>query len=85
MHSTSADWALLHLGRASTTGALVTAWYRDVRLGVGEADSARRLATDGRLGSLQTAGVKLRVGERRHGDGWRRRPFQRHRSRKSNK
>eukprot|EP00964_Phaeocystis_antarctica_P009677 scaffold5275_cov60-Phaeocystis_antarctica.AAC.1 len=85
MHSISADWALLHSGRAMTTSALVTAWYRDVRLGVGEADGARRLATDGRFGSLRTAGVKLRVGERRHGDGRRRRPFQRHRSRQSNK
>eukprot|EP00964_Phaeocystis_antarctica_P089692 scaffold57280_cov61-Phaeocystis_antarctica.AAC.2 len=59
----AADWALLHLGRAITACALVAAWHRGVRLGVDEADGARRLATDGRLGNLRTAGVELRVGE----------------------
>ena len=59
----AADWALLHLGRAIAASALVAAWHRGVRLGVDEADNARHLATDGRLGNLWTAGVKLRVGE----------------------
>ena len=78
----AADWALLHQGRAITASALVAAWHRDVRLRVTEADDARRLATNGRLGYLWTAGVKLRVSERRHGGGRRWRPVQRHRSRR---
>eukprot|EP00964_Phaeocystis_antarctica_P023496 scaffold13134_cov69-Phaeocystis_antarctica.AAC.5 len=47
LHRSAADGALLHLGRAMVARALVAAWHRDVRLGVGEADDARRLATDG--------------------------------------
>eukprot|EP00964_Phaeocystis_antarctica_P070120 scaffold42663_cov69-Phaeocystis_antarctica.AAC.1 len=81
LHRTAADWALLHLGRASTASALVTARSREVRLGVHEADNARRLASDGGLGSLRPAGAELRVGERCHGGGRRRRRVQRHRSR----
>eukprot|EP00964_Phaeocystis_antarctica_P147724 scaffold114398_cov67-Phaeocystis_antarctica.AAC.3 len=74
--------AILHLSRASAASALVAARSREVRLGVGKADNARRLATDGRLGSLRPAGAELSVGERRHGGAQRRRPVQRHRSRR---
>ena len=59
----AADRALNHLGRAIAASTLVAAWDRGVRLGVDEADGARRLATDGRLGNLRTARVKLHVGE----------------------
>ena len=62
-HRTTADWTLLHQGRASAARALVAAWHRDVRLEVGEADDARGLATDGGLGSLQSAGTELSVSE----------------------
>ena len=41
LHMTTADWALLHLGRAIAARALVAAWHSDVRLGVSEADDAR--------------------------------------------
>eukprot|EP00964_Phaeocystis_antarctica_P129270 scaffold93114_cov64-Phaeocystis_antarctica.AAC.4 len=73
LHRAATDWAILHQGRAIAARALVTAWHRDLRLGVGEADDARRLATDGGLGSLRSAGVEPRIGERRHGGGrwWR--------------
>eukprot|EP00964_Phaeocystis_antarctica_P003984 scaffold2128_cov70-Phaeocystis_antarctica.AAC.3 len=81
LHTTAAYWALRHQGRAIAARALVAAGHRDVRLRVREADDARGLATDGRLGSLLSAGVEMRVGERRHGGGRRRRPVQRHRSR----
>ena len=41
LHMATADWALLHLGRAIAARALVAAWHRNVRLGVSEADDAR--------------------------------------------
>ena len=83
LHSRAADGALVHLGRAVGARALVAARHRDVRLEVGEADDARRLAADGRLGRLRPASAELRVGERRHGGGRRRRRHvQRHRSRR---
>ena len=69
----AADWALIHLGRAIAARALVAAWDRGVRLGVDEADDARRLTTDSGLGNRSPAGVKLRGCERHHGQ--RRRPF----------
>ena len=59
--------ALIQLGRAITASALVAAWDRGVRLGVDEANDARRLTTDGGLGNRSPAGVKLRGGERHHG------------------
>ena len=43
----AADRALTHLGRAIATRALVAAWHGNVRLGVDEADDARRLTTNG--------------------------------------
>ena len=58
---------LPHLARAITTSALVSAWDRGVRLGVHKADDARRLTTDGGLGNQRPTGVKLRGGERHHG------------------
>ena len=70
---TAADWALAHLGGAIAASALVAARDRGVRLGVDEADDARRLTTDGGLGNRSPAGVKLGSGERHHGQ--RRRPF----------
>ena len=60
-HRSATDGALLHLGGTITASALVTAWSREVRLGVNEAGDARCLATDGRLGSLRPASAKLRV------------------------
>ena len=66
-HWTAANRAILHPGRAVAASALVAAWHREVRLGVGEANDARRLASDGRLGRLRPASTELRVGERRHG------------------
>ena len=38
LHRSAADWALPHLGRAVAARALVAAWHREVRLGVGKAD-----------------------------------------------
>ena len=70
---TAADRALIHQGRAIGASALVAAWDRGVRLGVDKANDARRLTTDGGLGNRSPAGVKLRGGERHHGQ--RRRPF----------
>ena len=63
----AADRALTHQGRAIAASALVAAWDRGVRLGVDEADDARRLTTDGGLGNRSPAGVKLRGCERHHG------------------
>ena len=75
LHKSAANGALLHQGRAMAARALVAARHRDVRLGVSEADNARRLATNGRLRNLRPAGTELRVGERRHGGGRRRRQW----------
>ena len=41
LHRTATDRTILHQGRAIAARALVTAWHRDLRLGVGEADNAR--------------------------------------------
>ena len=59
---THSSWPRNHRTR---TG--VAAWDRNVRLGVDEADDARRLTTDGGLGNHSPAGVKLRGCERHHG------------------
>ena len=69
----AADRALAHKGRAIAASALVAARDRGVRLGVDKANDARRLATDGGFGNRTPAGVKLRGGERHHGQ--RRKPF----------
>ena len=64
--------AYLHQLRARAARALVAARRGEVRLRVGEADDARRLPTDGRLGHVGTARVEggLREGHRREWLHW---------------
>ena len=66
-HGLAAGGAMRHLRRASSTSAQMAARHGSMRLEVKEADDARRLTANGRLGSLWRADRQASVGERHHG------------------